>query len=192
MCAGYAAFVSFLAAAGYAFGAEAFWGIGFYTGMAAHTAFGLLLAVTATLMTRTNEGWMGGFQNTPDARALLVELLPVAVALPAALGFLLLFGSGMGAYNSAFGFALFVPSTALALVAVALRVARRARGKELALRASQAALLESEDGSARGRDCAAGTFEWTGSPTTSHDARCREIFGFETGRIITATGASSG
>ena len=133
----YAGFVAFLAAAGYAFGAEAFWGIGFYTAMAVHTAVGLLIGVAASLMTRSDEGWLAGFVDAPSARALLIQLLPVALLLPTLLGFVLLLGSGVGAYNAAFGFALFVPSTVLGLVAVALRVAGRARQTELALRESR-------------------------------------------------------
>ena len=104
-----------LAAAGYAFGAEAFWGIGFYTAMAIHTAIGLLIAAVAVLLTRADDGWLAGFADSPDSRALLVHLLPLSLILPTALGFLLLFGSGLGAFNAAFGFALFVPCTALAM-----------------------------------------------------------------------------
>jgi PAS domain S-box-containing protein len=133
----YAGFVAFLAAAGYAFGAEAFWGIGFYTAMAVHTAVGLMIGVAAALITRSDEGWLAGFVDAPTARGLLIQLLPVALLLPTLLGFLLLLGSGIGAYNAAFGFALFVPSTALGLVAAALRLAGRARHTELALRESR-------------------------------------------------------
>jgi hypothetical protein len=53
--AGYAGFIAFVATAGYAFGAEAFWGIGFYTEMAVHTAIGLLAVTAVTLMTRAEE-----------------------------------------------------------------------------------------------------------------------------------------
>ncbi|HEV2745721.1 MAG TPA: HWE histidine kinase domain-containing protein, partial [Allosphingosinicella sp.] len=133
----YAGFVAFLAAAGYTFGAEQFWGIGIYTAVAIHTALGLLLAATAALVTRPDEGWLAGLADSPGARSLLIQLLPISLLLPSTLGFLLLFGAGLGAYNAAFGFALLVPCTALALVAVALRVARGARTSELALRASE-------------------------------------------------------
>jgi PAS domain S-box-containing protein len=133
-----AGFIAFLAAAGYAFGAEAFWGIGPYTAVAIHTALGLLVAVAAGLMTRMDEGWLGGLADAPDARRLLLQLLPVAIALPVGLGFLVLLGSGLGAYNAEFGFAMFVPAMTLALAVVTLRVAGRARLGELALRESEA------------------------------------------------------
>lgn len=135
-----AGFVAFLAAAGYTFGAEAFWGIGFYTFMAIHTALGLIVAVAAALMTRADEGWLSGFSDTPGARRLLLELLPISVLLPGAVGLLLLLGSGLGAYNAAFGFALFVPFMTMALVLLGFRVTASARDGELALRRSDAQL----------------------------------------------------
>ena len=52
----YAGFVAFLAAAGYAFGADAFWHFSTYTAIAIHTAIGLLIAVAAALMTRYQAG----------------------------------------------------------------------------------------------------------------------------------------
>jgi signal transduction histidine kinase/CheY-like chemotaxis protein len=179
--AGYAGFVAFLAAAGYAFGAEAFWGIGFYTAMAIHTALGLLIAVAAALITRADEGWLGGFRDSPDARALLVQLLPIAVVLPTGLGFLLLFASGLGAFNAPFGFAFFVPSSVLALVAVVLRVASKARNNELALRASETALRASEERLSTALAIAQlGTFSWdTGTDRIDLDRRSREIFNFD-------------
>ena len=177
--AGYAGFVGFLAGAGYAFGAEAFWGIGFYTAIAVHTAVGLIVAVAVALMTRADEGWMAPFRDSPDARALLAQLLSISIILPAALGLLLMFGSGMGAFNAAFGFAFFAPCTALALVWVALRVAHRARDAELALRKSEAALLASQDRLIGAlRIAQLGIFEWNvDRDEIVMDARSRDIFG---------------
>ena len=140
-----AGFVAFLAAAGYAFGAEAFWGIGFYTAMAIHTAVGLLVAVAACLITRAEDGWLSGFGEAPAARSLLVQLLPAALILPVAVGFLILLGTGLGAYNAAFGFALFVPLTTIGLTAVSLLLAKQARASEQEARMSGAALQHSEE-----------------------------------------------
>jgi len=175
-----AGFIAFLAAAGYAFGAEAFWGIGFYTAVAVHTAVGLIAAVAAALMTRADEGWLAPFRDSPDARSLLARLLPTSIVVPITLGFLLLFGSGIGAYNAAFGFAVFVPATAFAFAAVALQAARWARDRELALRRSEAALKESEArlGSALAI-AQLGTFEWDlYSDEFALDSRSRQILGF--------------
>jgi PAS domain S-box-containing protein len=132
------AFIAFLTAAGYAFGAEAFAGIGRYAFIALHSAAGFMLAAAAGLLTRRNEGWLDGFTYAPEARRLLLQLFPLAIALPIGLGLLLLFGSSLGLYNAAFAFALFVPAMTLALVAVALHLAATARKAEHALRASEA------------------------------------------------------
>jgi PAS domain S-box-containing protein len=140
-----AGFFAFLAAAGYAFGAEVFWGLGVYTVIAVHTAVGLMAAAAACLLTRADEGWLSGFGDAPAARALLTRLLPIAILLPLLLGLLLLLGTGLGAYNAAFAFALFVPLTTIALAIVALVLAKQARATELALARSGAALRESEE-----------------------------------------------
>ena len=184
----YAGFVAFLAAAGYAFGAEAFWGFGIYTAMAIHTALGLLVAVAAALMTRADEGWLAPFKPSPDARALLAQLLPVSILLPITIGFLLLFGSGLGAYNAAFGFAAFVPFMAFASAVVALQVARRVRNSEMALRRSEAALRQSEArlGSALAI-AQLGTFEWDlVSDALTLDSRSRQILGFSDDDAVSA------
>ena len=139
-----AGFVAFLAAAGYAFGAEAFWGIGFYTAMAVHTAVGLMIAVAAMLATRPDEGWLSGFNDAPAARTLVIQLLPLALLVPLLTGLLLLLGSGLGAYNAEFGFALFVPIIAITLTLIGLFLAGRARQTELQLYQSGAALRLSE------------------------------------------------
>jgi signal transduction histidine kinase/CheY-like chemotaxis protein len=179
LLSGFAGFDAFLAVASYAFGAEAFWDFGFYTTIAIHTAFGLLVAIIPALMTRAGEGWLADFRDSPDARDLLVQLLPMAVVLPLGLGFLLLFGSGLGAYNAAFGFAFFVPCTTLALVVMALRVARRARRSELALRASETALIQSQGRLSTALAIAQlGTFDWDlQDDDVAVDARTREILG---------------
>jgi signal transduction histidine kinase/CheY-like chemotaxis protein len=137
--------LAFLAVAGYAFGAEAFWGIGVYTAIAAHSALGLAGITAATLMTRADEAWLAPYRDSPEARLLLARILPLSVAMPFALGLLVLLGSGVGAYNAAYGFALLIPATAIAMGLVALGAARRLRHGELRLRRSRAALHRSEE-----------------------------------------------
>jgi PAS domain S-box-containing protein len=136
LCA-YAGFAAFLAAAGYAFGAEAFWGIGFYTNIAVHTAFGLLAATAATILTRREDGWLKPYRDTPRARKLLLQLLIAAFALPLGLSLLVLAGPAVGAYDAAFAFALFVPLVALSFMALSLLIAGASREGELALRESE-------------------------------------------------------
>jgi signal transduction histidine kinase/CheY-like chemotaxis protein len=179
----YAGFVAFLAAAGYAFGADAFWRFSAYTAIAIHTAIGLLIAVAAALMTRADEGWLAPFKDSPDARALLAKLLPISILVPVSLGFLLLFISGLGVFDAPVGFAVFAPATAAAFVAVALQAAGWTRDREMALRRSEAALKQSEVrlGSALAI-ARLGTFEWDlQSDELLLDPRSREILGFGEG-----------
>ena len=143
MIAVVAGLIGFLSAAGYAFGAEAFWGIGFYTFIAVHTAAGLLVAVAATFLTRAEDGWLGALADTPRAQRLLIQLLLVSLLLPLFLGALILLGSGLGAYNAAFAFALFVPLMAMALTVIAFRVSLSAGADERARLRGEAAVEES-------------------------------------------------
>jgi two-component sensor histidine kinase len=122
--------LSVLAVGGYAFGAEAFWGIGPYTFIALHTAFGIVAAAAATLMTRAREGWLQPYVDSPAALALLMRVLPLFLVVPLALGLLIMLGAGIGAYNAPFGFALFIPLTSAAMILSALWVAGRQRDAE--------------------------------------------------------------
>jgi two-component sensor histidine kinase len=122
--------ISILAAAGYAFGAEAFFDLGRYTAIAVHTAAGLLIAATAALMTRAREGWLQPYVDSPAALAFLSRLLPLSIGVPAALGLLIMLGAGLGAYDAPFGFALFIPLTCVAMVLTSLWVAAGQREAE--------------------------------------------------------------
>jgi two-component sensor histidine kinase len=122
--------IAILAAAGYAFGAEAFFRLGKFTAIAVHTAVGLLIAVGAALMTRPREGWLQPYADSPAARALLTRMLPLSIAVPTFLGLLIMLGAGIGAYNAPYGFALFIPLTSVAMVLTSLWVAGRQREAE--------------------------------------------------------------
>ena len=122
--------VSILSAAGYAFGAQAFWGIGPYTAIAVHTAVGLLVAAGAALMTNAREGWLAPYVSSPAALSLLSRILPLALLVPIAVGLLIMLGAGLGAYNAPYGFALFIPVTAVAMVLASLWVAGKQREAE--------------------------------------------------------------
>jgi two-component sensor histidine kinase len=125
-----AALIAILAASGYAFGAQAYGWIGFYTSIAVHTACGLMVASVAALMTRSYEGWLRPYADSPAAREVLVRLLPLALALPITTGLLILLGAGLRLYNAPFGLTLFIPTIAAALVAGSLWVAIRLRESE--------------------------------------------------------------
>ena len=122
--------VGILGVGGYAFGAEAFFGIGFYTLIAVHTAAGLLIASAAALTTRAHEGWLEPYVHSPAALALLSRLLPLALGVPILLGLLIMAGAGVGTYHAPFGLALFIPTASVAMVLCSLWVAGRQREAE--------------------------------------------------------------
>jgi two-component sensor histidine kinase len=62
---------------------------------------------------------------------LLGRLLPLALLVPIAVGALIMLGAGLGAYNAPYGFALFIPLMAIALVLISLWVAAKQRESEL-------------------------------------------------------------
>ena len=127
----YGGVVSVLAAGGYTFGAEQFWGIGIYTQIAVHTAAGLLVATAAGMMTRAGDGWFEPFRDSPAAQSLLVRLFPLSLLVPISLGLLLMLGAGLGAFNAAYAFAVFIPATSIAMMAGSLWIARQHRAAEL-------------------------------------------------------------
>jgi two-component sensor histidine kinase len=121
---------SVLAAAAYAFGADAFFALRHSTAIAAHTVVGLLVAVTSALMTRAREGWLQPYADSPAALSLLSRMVPLSLGVPTLLGFVIMFGAGLGAYNAPYGFALFIPLTSVAMVLTALWVAGKQREAE--------------------------------------------------------------
>jgi two-component sensor histidine kinase len=127
---GVSAFVSILAASGYALGAEAYGWLGFYTFIAVHSAVGLMVASIAVLMTRAQEGWFQAYADSPAAREVLVRLVPLAFVVPVATGLLVLLGAGVGAYNAAYALTLFIPIVAVSLMVVSFWVAARLRDSE--------------------------------------------------------------
>ncbi len=133
-----ATFATFLAMVGYAFGESMFRGLGVYTPIALHTGFGLVVASAAGLMTRADEGWLSGFADLPNARALLIQLLPIVIVLPLALGFLMLLGSDWHTYNAVFGFAFYMPLITATLVGVVMLVTIRMGAYETGLHESEA------------------------------------------------------
>ena len=123
--------ISLLAAAGYTFGSEAFWSFGEYTFIAIHTATGLIIAAAAAIMTRSGEGWLRPYVDSPAALALLSRIVPVALIVPMGLGLIIMLGAGVGAYNAPFGLALFIPLTSVSMLLVSLWVAAQQRDAEL-------------------------------------------------------------
>jgi two-component system, sensor histidine kinase and response regulator len=102
------AFVCLLTLIGYAYQELSLSGVGAYIRMAVNTAllFGLLSA--GVLCAHADQGLMAVVTRNAPGGAMSRRLLPVAVAAPALLGWLVLAGRGQGLYDPLLGLSLFV------------------------------------------------------------------------------------
>ena len=100
---------------GYAYGELSLSGIGAYIRMALNTALldGLLCA--GILCAHPDQGLMAVFTSDAPGGGMARRLLPAAVAIPAALGWLVLAGRGLGFYDPFLGLSLFVVAIILTL-----------------------------------------------------------------------------
>jgi PAS domain S-box-containing protein len=106
---------SLVALCGYLYGVTSLYAIGPYTSMAVHTVLGFLASSGALLLARPTEGMALIFASDTSAGRLLRRLLPAMVLVPIALGWLRLHGERAGYYDTTFGVALIVISTAITL-----------------------------------------------------------------------------
>lgn len=95
---------------GYLYGIANFVGIAFYTTMAVHTSFSLLLLSLSVLFSRPHDGLMAVVCKESTGGVLLRRLLPAAVFVPVAVGWLRWQGELRGLYGTPFGLALFATS----------------------------------------------------------------------------------
>lgn len=99
--------ISLLSLAGYIYGVSSFYGrISIYTAMALHTATIFVIAAVAILIARPDKGLAAVLTNAGSAGILIRILLPIAVVVPMALGWLKLYGEKAGMFNNEFGAAL--------------------------------------------------------------------------------------
>ena len=91
---------------GYAYGAEALYGLAKYTAIALHTSLGLLLLGAGILLARPREGIASLLYDKGVGGIVARRFLPPAVLLPLLLGWLRLRGEQMGIFQATFGTAL--------------------------------------------------------------------------------------
>ena len=99
---------SSLALVGYAFGAEAFFGVASYIPMALNTAMLLQVTSWGVLAMHPHEGVLGVFSSPAAGGIMARRLLPIAILLPVVLGWLRIRGERLGLYDTEFGVALLV------------------------------------------------------------------------------------
>ena len=96
-----------LSALGYLYGVPMLYEMGPHTALSLHAAVGLLVACLAILCARPDQGVMQVIASSSPAGALARRVLPAAILLPAAFGWLRLQAQRAGLFDSDTGLALY-------------------------------------------------------------------------------------
>ena len=129
---------------GYLYGIANFAGIAFYTTMAVHTSFSLFLLSLSLLFSRPDRGLMVEVCRESLGGVLTRRLLPAAVLVPVALGWLRWQGERQGWYGTPFGLAFFATANVVTFVCLVFTAGRRLNKIE-AEKIEAASLLESRE-----------------------------------------------
>lgn len=113
-----AGFISLLALAGYAYGVSFLFSISNTTGMALHTAVSFMILCLGILFARPDQGFMTLIASKSTGGFVTRRFLPIAVAVPLALGWLRLKGEQAGFYSTEVGLLLFAISNILILSSI--------------------------------------------------------------------------
>jgi PAS domain S-box-containing protein len=116
--------LSLVAIAGYLYGARALYEVGGYTSMALHTSIALAVLAVGTLLSRPRRGPVAALAQNNRAGAAVRRLLPLIVATPVAMGFVVSLGERTQSFRTEFGLALMVTMCVVVLTFDALRNAR--------------------------------------------------------------------
>jgi len=101
-------FISLLGLLGYAYNVQTFYGLSSYTKMALHTAIAFFLLSISCLLATADRGWMAEFVSDYAGGVMTRRLMLYAMLLPLIIGWIILSGFRLNAFNSAMGIALFV------------------------------------------------------------------------------------
>jgi signal transduction histidine kinase len=112
--------VSLTALVGYAYDVRTLYAVDPFSAVALHTALGFAALALGILCARPDRGVVAVFIGETTGGAMARRLLPVALALPLALGWLQLQGERAGVYPAAFGTGWFAVSNVVILVAAIL------------------------------------------------------------------------
>ncbi len=175
------ALLSLMVVIGYAYGVHSLYGVGSSTGMALHSALSFLGLSLAIVLTRQHHGLLVIVTSDADGGVMARRLLPAAIAIPFALGWLTVIGEGAGFNGPEFGAFLVVIWSIVSFAAFTwwvsgslyrLDIARQRAQEEL--RKGQAQLAEAQ------RIAHVGSAEWevAANAVTWSDELYR-IFGYE-------------
>ena len=114
------ALVSLTALVGYVYGVRALYAVDPFSSVALHTGVGLLALALGILCARPDRGMVAVVIGDTAGGAMARRLLPVALGLPLALGWLRLKGERAGLYPTAFGTGTYAVSNVMIFVAAIL------------------------------------------------------------------------
>ncbi|WP_017315761.1 PAS domain-containing sensor histidine kinase [Mastigocladopsis repens] len=140
------ALISLQAFIGYAYGVRNFYQFGAYTtSMALHTALTFGVLCLGVLYTRPNHGFMQTITSELNGGAIARLLIPNAIVLPLAVGWLILQGQRAKQYDSAFSISLLVVSLDVMFLALIWRNATFLNKLDSNRKQAEAALRQSEE-----------------------------------------------
>ena len=105
--------IAAVAVFGYIYGVSSLYQIGVYSSIALHTALTFVVLSLGILSARPERGLISILSTEGGAGILARRLLPAAIGIPIALGWLILSGQRIGLYDTAFGIALFALSNVI-------------------------------------------------------------------------------
>jgi PAS domain S-box-containing protein len=108
---------------GYAYGVDALYHIGPYSSLAIHTAAAFLVLGCGILLARPDRGLVSLLSRDTSGSVLARRLLPTAIVLPFAFGWLRVKGEQAGLYELPFGTAVLVTALVTALIVIVWRTA---------------------------------------------------------------------
>lgn len=114
-----------IAVLGYLYGVSSLYGVFPYSSMALHTALCFTVLGLGVMMARPQKGLMSVVTSPHGGGMTARRLLPAAILLPAALGWVRLQGELQGFYDGKFGLALFASSNIITFVTLVWFSARR-------------------------------------------------------------------
>ena len=135
---------------GYLYGIKSFYGLAFHTGpffttaMALHTAGAFMVLSAGILISRPDWGVMATITSEAPGGVLARRLLPCALVIPAALGWLRWQGQLNGLYDTAFGLTLFTSSNIVIFAFMIWRSGILLNRLDLARSGAESNLRESE------------------------------------------------
>ena len=136
--------IAFASLVGHIYSVEVFYSVGSPTGMAIHTAIGLILLSLACLGTRGERGWMRVITREAAGGLMARWLLPVVIVVPVILGSLIWFALGNNTQTAKLAIALRITLEMFILSLIVWWTAQRLNQTDRQKQALLQQLLETE------------------------------------------------